>query len=488
MPITLPKIDDRRYDDLLSEALARIPVHTPEWTNFNRSDPGVTIIEVFAFLTESLLYRANQIPERNRRKFLQLLRIPLRSAIAAQGLIVIGDETRSPAPAPTLVPADLEVRAGKIPFGTTAAVDVLPVEGRIYVKKRIDPPSPDVVDYYKQLYASYRGDAPAVLPELYESVLFPTRDGSPLALEDTIDSTFWLALLVRASDTGLTPDLLRTQIENRTLSLGVVPSLATTSATLPAGRPFASRSTLTFTAEVPKPGDNGGLPDDPARRRAEYRAIETRTSTDVFSVPGVVEIALPTASAMTLWNNLDPLEAGVDDLPPSIDDPAVEARVITWIRVRPSAATDSSFLWMGINAVPVSQREHVANELLPNGNGEPDQIVQLAQSRVLPESVEIVVTPPFGDGAATWTRVDDLSTAPPEVPLPDPTVPAGAARMPVDRNASKVFLLNAESGEVRFGDGIRGARPPDGATIRASYDYAVGAAGNVGAGDRKSVV
>ena len=60
MPITVPKIDDRRYQDLLSEALARIPVHTPEWTNFNRSDPGVTLVEVFAFLTESLLYRATR--------------------------------------------------------------------------------------------------------------------------------------------------------------------------------------------------------------------------------------------------------------------------------------------------------------------------------------------------------------------------------------------------------------------------------------------
>ena len=68
MPLQIPKIDDRRYQDLLDEALSRIPVHNPEWTNFNRSDPGVTLIELFAFMTESLLYRANLIPERNRLK------------------------------------------------------------------------------------------------------------------------------------------------------------------------------------------------------------------------------------------------------------------------------------------------------------------------------------------------------------------------------------------------------------------------------------
>ena len=68
MPLTLPNLDDRRYQDLRDEALSRIPVYTPEWTNFNKSDPGVTLVELFAFLTEDLLYRCNQIPERNRKK------------------------------------------------------------------------------------------------------------------------------------------------------------------------------------------------------------------------------------------------------------------------------------------------------------------------------------------------------------------------------------------------------------------------------------
>src|SRR3954470_3981988 len=92
MPITLPKIDDRRYDDLVTEALARIPVHTPEWTNFNKSDPGVTLIEVFAFLTETLLYRSNRFPEMNRRKFLTLLGRSLQPASSARGLVTFANE------------------------------------------------------------------------------------------------------------------------------------------------------------------------------------------------------------------------------------------------------------------------------------------------------------------------------------------------------------------------------------------------------------
>ena len=92
MPLTIPTLDDRRYQDLLDEALARIPIHNPEWTNYNQSDPGVTLIQVFAFLTENLLYRSNQIPERNRRKFLSLLGVPLQPASSARGLVTFNNE------------------------------------------------------------------------------------------------------------------------------------------------------------------------------------------------------------------------------------------------------------------------------------------------------------------------------------------------------------------------------------------------------------
>jgi len=116
MSAIAPAVDERGYQELLDEALALIPVHNPEWTNFNRSDPGVTLVELFAFLTEALVYRANQIPESNRRKFLSLLGVPVAPASSARGVVELRNE-RGPL-STTTVDAGLEVRAGQVPFRT----------------------------------------------------------------------------------------------------------------------------------------------------------------------------------------------------------------------------------------------------------------------------------------------------------------------------------------------------------------------------------
>ena len=479
MPLTLPKIDDRRYDDLLGEAIARIPVHTPEWTNFNQSDPGVTLIEVFTFLTESLIYRANLIPDRNRKRFLQLLRIPLQTATPARGLVTIANQAPSPDPRPLVLAPGVEARAGQVPFRTTRGLDVLPVEGRLWVKKKVSASTPELLSYYQQLYASYRGTPAGFTPQLYEAVPFPSPSGAPIALSDTVDECLWLALLLREPDarSGLTPDHLRDRLANRTLSLGVVPSVDDNTATLPSGRPFGGASGATLRVEVPSVPASGGLPEGLENRVPEYRPVPVSIESDLFSVPGIADVSLPDAASLGLWNNIDPLEAGVDGLPPMIEDEAVAKRVITWLRILPTPASSARFLWVGINAVLVTQSDRIVDELLPEGTGEPEQTVRLSRAPVLPQSVTVTVT--FQGRTDPWEEINDLGVAGAEVPVPDPrTAPGGPKAPPAP---SKVFALNAESGEIRFGDGAHGARPPGEATIRATYETSMGARGNVGA-------
>jgi hypothetical protein len=73
VPIELPNLDDRSYADLVNEARTLIPTHAPEWTNHNSSDPGITLIELFAYLTEMMIYRLNRVTDQNMLAFLKLL-------------------------------------------------------------------------------------------------------------------------------------------------------------------------------------------------------------------------------------------------------------------------------------------------------------------------------------------------------------------------------------------------------------------------------
>lgn len=476
MPLTLPNLDDRRYQDLRDEALSRIPVYTPEWTNFNKSDPGVTLVELFAFLTEDLLYRCNQIPERNRKKFLTLLNVPLQPATSAQGLVSISN-TKGPLQTVTLSDG-VEVRSGQVPFRTSRGIDVLPIEGRIYFKQSIVAASQAMVDYYQQLYASFRGTPQQPPPTLYQVSAFPLPGGSPVQLSQTVDGFLWLALLVREGDKPPTAliDNAREAIAGKTLSVGVVPSLPDSTRVLPAGRAAGAPAPITLQFDIPNLTANGGLQDS-QNRVPQYRPLQTSPTTDVFSQPGVVDVTLPAKSDLNLWNNIDPLEAGVGLLPPSLDDSSLNDRLITWLRIRPSATTPAQFLWLGINCAPVTQEEHITAELLPVGTGEPDQVVTLAQAPVLADSVTIAVTTPQG-AVTQWHPVSDLFLAGPEVPVPDLRLPPGSPTPPPAE--SKLFLVDAEAGQITFGDGAHGMRPPNQATMRADYDFCMGAAGNVG--------
>lgn len=82
----LPKsdLDDRAFQDLVEECILRIPRYCPEWTNYNPSDPGITLIELFAWLTDQMLLRFNQVPRRNYVTFLELLGIRLQAPTPAQ--------------------------------------------------------------------------------------------------------------------------------------------------------------------------------------------------------------------------------------------------------------------------------------------------------------------------------------------------------------------------------------------------------------------
>src|SRR5262245_45597394 len=133
MPIRPPALDDRSFDDLVQELVARIPAHTPEWTNPRLGDPGRTLIELFAWLTDTLLYRVNLIPERQRLAFLRLLGVQMKPAIAARGLVSI--KLNEPDATDALILRPLAAITAPAPFETLSEVTVLPVAAEAYIKR-----------------------------------------------------------------------------------------------------------------------------------------------------------------------------------------------------------------------------------------------------------------------------------------------------------------------------------------------------------------
>jgi hypothetical protein len=489
MPIPEPTFDSRGYREILNEALARIPVHNPEWTNFSDADPGVTLLQLFAFMSESIIYRANRIPERNRRKFLRLLGESVRAPEPARGLVSFSNP-RGALQSVGLA-EDLEVLAGKIPFRTGNALEVLPIEARVYYKAPLSTAqSEETETLYRRLYASFEQEQGAL--SFYETRrLEPPQAGAPLPVvdlakplatggtasesHDTVDGALWLALFARPNED---PVQARAAIAGRALTLGAMPALGSSGCLLPPGGTFGSED-LGLLFEVPNTA-----PDASGEVLDRYSRVEARGDTNLLLHPGVVELSLPGAAQLGYWDDLDPLEAGAGNFPPALEDTADAARLVTWIRVRPAPNADGTdaqglqarFSWLGINAAEVVQRAWVPSESLPRGTGEPDQGATLTHRPVLLETVTLRVN------GEPWQRVDDLSAAPPEVQtqaatrvtMSDPTASGGGGE--------RVYTLDRESGEIRFGDGLHGTRPPLGAQIQVSYAHGGGVAGMVGTG------
>jgi hypothetical protein len=68
-----PSLDDRDFEQLRADAIAFVRNRGSSWTDLSDGDPGLVLIEAFAYLTDMLLYRVNRVPGKARREFLALL-------------------------------------------------------------------------------------------------------------------------------------------------------------------------------------------------------------------------------------------------------------------------------------------------------------------------------------------------------------------------------------------------------------------------------
>ena len=456
MPLIPPALDDRSYDDLVQEMLASIPAHTPEWTNPQVGDPGRSLIELFAWLADTILYRANLVPEKQRVAFLKLLGQPMEAAAAARGIISLSLDPSATNAVPLLAGATVP---GPATFETLGEMDLLPVAGQAYIKRPLTPDQQtqqmSLLTGLKKLYSLKN------IPAGYTTTpLFANGQASadPIdVLNGTTDQSLWIALLVGdpknlakvigALGSGSGSQLI--------LNIGIVPALS-----LP--DPFADIGPRAAVQAVWQMTDATAASQPPI-----YNTLKVlEDTTQGLTRPGVVRLVLPSADHIGAPTNdvhSDP-QAGVGLKPPRIDDPDIDKKLLTWVRLSANSAFQIN--WAGINAVEIDQRTSYSFVPVGISDGSADQQFALSQTQIDPATFVLEVDMP-GFGFQRWWAVDDLAV------LQGPTL---------------AYVLDPEAGTVRFGNQMQGMIPPPGRRIRVRRMRAGGGvAGNLPAGSLSSI-
>ncbi|MGW6129719.1 putative baseplate assembly protein [Cellulomonas sp. NPDC055163] len=449
MALISPILDDRSQAQLAEELRRRIPVYVPAWTDHNPTDPGIALLELFAYLGESLLYRFNQIPETTYVEFLRLLGVQPRGARPAS--VLVAAETDEPQGVQVL--RGSEAAAGDVSFETDDELYAWPLEAVGAGKT----PVPDAqIARERRLDAISRPDVPKDRkPVFYHTALTPedptAPDVVPVDVSEQVDRRLWVALLARD-----TTDLAA--LGGRILFLGVA-----FDEQLARSRPLDKvlpDPTEKFRSKVltedPPPTVWElwtGVPASPTESPFRSLAVIGDTTRGMVTT-GVVKLELPSPFPARL-----PAAGGLADSPPPIDDEETATKVVAWLRVGRPATPDigdtiGRVLWVGTNCVAATQSRTPSPELLGSGTGDSDQRYPLTHSPVLADSVKVQV-----EESGRWVDWEEVESF--------------SASTAADRH----FVVDHDHGAVVFGT----ARVPQlGERIRVpSYRYGGGARGNV---------
>lgn len=458
MPLRTPVLDDRSFAQIRDEMIARIPVYAPEWTDHHPSDPGITLIELFAFLGENLLYRFNQIPDATKLAFLDLLQIPLRSAVPSTGFVRFAP---AGAPGPIVAPST-RLLAGDVPFQTLDETTVWPVTARAAIRAAVDEElDADTEEYVARAAAAMGASRDSV--SSYRTSFGasePMRSGGDvLTTTGAIDGNLYVALL------GPAPGADLTAMAGGALSIGVVPASDVPSMEVRAETPCAGEG-----IEPPSPPMQWQIcttapvadAEDPATADPVWRDLDVIGDTTAgLTRPGVVRLRLPAdLSDIGIYEPADPDALGAGDQPPLVEDPAIRQLLAAWLRAfRPKGGDLPSIEWLDVNVARVEQALSARAEFLGTGTGEPGQQRPLVHRNVL-RTVDLDVEEMGAGRWVPWEQVEDFGGS---------TVD--------DRH----FVVNREAGTITCGDGRRGRVWQIGERIRVRhYRHGGGVAGDVG--------
>lgn len=188
MPIPLPNLDNRKFEDLVDEMQALIPRYAPQWTDHNLSDPGLMLIDLFAWLAEALIYRLNRIPEAGEARFLELLGAAYQPAQPATVTLVVSAENLTHPlilPRGTPLLARTENSADRPAFATTQELRLSPQDRAGTVTAR------QTAAAAAEALTVSSGDPYQVFAVRQPHLAFDPQTPDRLALQITVDDRPW---------------------------------------------------------------------------------------------------------------------------------------------------------------------------------------------------------------------------------------------------------------------------------------------------------
>jgi len=405
----IPVIDNRQYDDIVAEARTRIERYTPEWTDVNDNEPGMALVQLLAWMTDLLIYRLGQVPELNYLKFLELIGVELKPAQPAAGEITF--------PVVSTISAPYVI----VPLRTQVAAEAT------------DGTTPIVFETDRALYAL---TAPLTSILVFDGYIFFDVTAANQNLQPGFQPFGPLAQIGSALFLGFQSSAPFPQVE---VNLAVwtpsaQPSVALTDCSLPQTQAYPS-------AQIAWEYWAG----------AEWSPL-TLLKDETLSLQRSGHIYLKTPP--------------VGQMQPGTFGPT--ATPLFWVRARVSGGRyeqPPTVTAIRTNTVSALQAQTVQDEVLGGSDGSPNQTFTLANTPVLPGTLQLQVNEQGAD-FENWTGVTDFFGS---------------------DSKAQVYVLNPATGVVRFGDGVNGAIPlgnvenANGNIVARSYRYGGGESGNVAA-------
>ena len=500
MPLPLPNLDDRRWIDLVDEGRALIPLYSPTWTDHNVHDPGITLVELLAWMAESDHYRINRVPASHLSKFLALVGIVPHGPRGARTVLAL----QSSVPRIDL-PADVEIEARDLSgrwvvFRTLAEVTAVQL-GLHAIQSGAAGAIEDLTAPWRRGESvSLLGEEPAPGAALYLGFDRPLPPGVPatiyfrfgggysgLEMRERLLDEARLAAEPCTPPGPVYPCRCGCSLEDAD------PQQMSSIATIP-----AHNSARTVWEIQVAPGvwqrlaaEAGEIADDTRSLTLDGRVVIVAPAATAAARVGAVKTPLHYVRCRLAGGSYDAAPALSHVIVNGVEVEQTESIATTWVIAKGASVTgplpargDERHL-----ALTWNDRDEIASLEFSNdeprlrildfvapsgtatgrivleagavgtGDGEPHQQLTLPRAAVSRSEIDLVALEP--DGAVVWTPSPDFDRS--------------------GRTGSN-FLLDPQQGFLTFGDGESGRRLPSSASVLARYRATRGADGNLPAG------